>query len=97
MRRDYGRVPRSCEDLFFNIPTRDQSTELRVGAPGDELDFVGHLIEHGWYWVRLREGGRIFERLFHETAPDSVVGQSNVSSSEKMIRRAGAIANTGYE
>lgn len=29
-----------------NIPTGNQRTEFPVGAPRDELDFIGHLIEH---------------------------------------------------
>lgn len=33
-------------DAHPDIPIGDQSTELRVGAPRDEFDIVGHLIEH---------------------------------------------------
>lgn len=38
-----------------NLPAGDFGTELRVGATRDELDLIGHLIEHDqvdlkWLW-----------------------------------------------
>lgn len=45
----------------LDIPTRNKSTELRVGASRDELDFVCHLIQHcGMEGGKKKRGGRFF-------------------------------------
>lgn len=36
----------SSLEMRCDVPTGDPGTELRVAAPGEELDLVGHLIQH---------------------------------------------------
>jgi hypothetical protein len=43
-----------------NIPTGDLGTDLRVGAPRDEFDFVRHLVQHCQRREEKRAGRRIF-------------------------------------